>query len=217
MEEEEFEERNYYEIQLNNRQLVLVFIGTIIIGLVIFVLGVNVGKNKKEIELTSLGPQLEAVAERPESEPAPGDREESDAAAAADVSTRWDMARQREETASTKEEKPVETRQPDRKRQTSPPTEKTKPAFTPPPAATGDYTVQVASLTTRDAANVLKQRLASRGYDPIYIVTYDKGGQTYYRVRVGRYASRQDAGSAAGRLEAEAKLNLKTWVCKLDQ
>jgi len=216
MEEEEFEERNYYEIQLNNRQLVLVFIGTIIIGLVLFVLGVNVGKNKKEIEMTSLAPQLEAVAQLPETAAPRTKNQEAADTAMSDAPGRWDLSKDKEETAAGAEQKPVDTREPERPVETTPPAEKMERAFNPP-AAAGDYTVQVASLITHDAALSLKQKLASRGYDPIHIVTYEKGSQRYYRVRVGRFASRQDAGPLAGQLEAEAKLNLKTWICKLNQ
>lgn len=216
MEEEEYEERNYYEIQLNNRQLVLVFIGTIVIGLVLFVLGVNVGKNKKEIELTSLGSELQAENYMPDSSAAQPDQQEISETVIPETTGRRDKSEGREETTAKANEKAEEVKKTERRRPSNPPETK-RDIFSPPPAAPGRYTVQVASLTTSEAANSLRQRLASRGYDPIYIVTYDKGGHQYFRVRVGSFASRQAAGTTAERLEGEEKLNLKTWICTLDQ
>ena len=216
MEEEEYEERNYYEIQLNNRQLVLVFIGTIIIGLVLFVLGVNVGKNKKEIELTSLGSELQAETYMPENRTAKPAQQEIVETVIPEAADRRDTMKGTERTTTKTSEKAEDVQKPERRRKSTPPAKKVE-TVSPPPAAPGQYTVQVASLTSPDAANLLKQRLTSRGYDPIYIVTYDKGGQPYYRVRVGSFASRQAAGATAEQLEGEEKLNLKTWVCKLDQ
>jgi len=222
--EEEFEEKNYYEIQLNNRQLVLVFIGTIMIGLVIFVLGVKVGKNKKEIELTSLGSELQAETILPVNQSRRGEED------------RFDMSFQEEEARITlpgedashvaKEKETAEDLQqassdrieagPAKKETATPP----KMEMTPPPAGQDRYSVQVASLTSYDAALTLQQNLAALGYDPVFIVVYesnDNPPKKYYRIRVGSFSSAQEAGSLAKKLEGEQKLRIKTWVCKLNQ
>ena len=56
------------------------------------------------------------------------------------------------------------------------------------------WSVQVAATPARDIADSLVQRLKAKGYDG-YVVQTEVKGQTYYRVRVGYFDSRQDAES----------------------
>jgi cell division septation protein DedD len=49
----DYEEKSYYEIQLDNKQLILVFLAGVTVCVLIFVLGVMVGKGKKEAEMAS--------------------------------------------------------------------------------------------------------------------------------------------------------------------
>lgn len=58
----DYEEKSYYEIQLDNKQLILVFLAGVTVCVLIFILGVMVGKGKKETEM--------ALAGRNESAPA---------------------------------------------------------------------------------------------------------------------------------------------------
>lgn len=52
----DYEEKSYYEIQLDNKQLILVFLGGVTVCVLVFVLGVMVGKGKKEAEMAALTP-----------------------------------------------------------------------------------------------------------------------------------------------------------------
>ncbi|HET6267978.1 MAG TPA: SPOR domain-containing protein [Acidobacteriota bacterium] len=47
----DYEEKSYYEIQLDNKQLILVFLAGVTVCVLIFILGVMVGKGKKETEM----------------------------------------------------------------------------------------------------------------------------------------------------------------------
>ena len=49
----DYEEKSYYEIQLDNKQLILVFLAGVTVCVLIFVLGVMVGKGKKEAEMAA--------------------------------------------------------------------------------------------------------------------------------------------------------------------
>jgi cell division septation protein DedD len=60
-----------------------------------------------------------------------------------------------------------------------------------PTAATTEYSVQVAAYDTQAAADGLAKRLSARGYAARVI-----GTQKPYRVRVGRYPTRERAGNA---------------------
>jgi cell division septation protein DedD len=50
----DYEEKSYYEIQLDNKQLILVFLAAVTVCALIFVLGVMVGKGQKEAELATV-------------------------------------------------------------------------------------------------------------------------------------------------------------------
>jgi cell division septation protein DedD len=50
----DYEEKSYYEIQLDNKQLILVFLSGLVLCVLIFVLGVMVGKGQKEAEMASM-------------------------------------------------------------------------------------------------------------------------------------------------------------------
>lgn len=50
----DYEEKSYYEIQLDNKQLILVFLAGMTVCVLIFVLGIMVGKGKKEAEMAAM-------------------------------------------------------------------------------------------------------------------------------------------------------------------
>jgi len=82
----------------------------------------------------------------------------------------------------------------------------TAPAHVKPPEGSRDdwadagWTVQVNATTDLAQAISLAQRLKSKGYDA-YTVQAPLRGQTWYRVRVGRYASRDQAKEMESRLK----------------
>lgn len=57
---------------------------------------------------------------------------------------------------------------------------------------TGDFTIQVGSFGDPDNAEKLKKSLEKIAQD-IHVVPIDKNGQTFYRVRVGRFNSLKQA------------------------
>jgi cell division protein FtsN len=64
----DYEEKSYYEIQLDNKQLILVFLAGVTVCVLIFILGVMVGKGKKEAEMASLAKaEPKTAAQEPES------------------------------------------------------------------------------------------------------------------------------------------------------
>ncbi len=63
----DYEEKSYYEIQLDNKQLILVFLAGVTVCVLVFVLGMMVGKGRKEAEIASVGKTNETpAATRPE-------------------------------------------------------------------------------------------------------------------------------------------------------
>lgn len=56
------------------------------------------------------------------------------------------------------------------------------------------WSVQISAARAKDIADALVQRLKDKGYDG-YVVQAEVKGQTYYRVRVGHFAAREEAES----------------------
>ena len=56
------------------------------------------------------------------------------------------------------------------------------------------WSVQISAAPAKDVADGLVQRLKAKGYDS-YLVQAEVKGQTYYRVRVGHFAARDQAES----------------------
>ena len=78
----------------------------------------------------------------------------------------------------------------------STPSTKTSNYFTP------EYTIQVASFSNMTSADTIK-RVLDRNYNDVRVEPVDIEGNKYYRVRVGRYSSKQDANKAAKKLRKE--------------
>lgn len=71
-----------------------------------------------------------------------------------------------------------------------------------PAASTPEFSVQVAAYTAKQDATSLAANLKGRGFD-VRVV----GDKAPYRVRIGRYASREDALSALTRMKSSYRLN----------
>jgi cell division protein FtsN len=80
----------------------------------------------------------------------------------------------------------------------------TLPTSAPPPtvartSARGSYTVEASPTRSRSEAESLLGTLRRRGYDAT-IVQVERDGDTWYRLRVGRYATSAEATDAMRRL-----------------
>ncbi len=210
------DDQSFYEIQLNTAHIVLVFLGAAILGVAFFWLGVVIGSGR-----TQLGgsPEWEAaVAGGAETESAeqdpPGFYEAVTEPAAADDTTSQPEATP--EPATT-EPRPSEMAAPEF--QPSEPVDE-QPAQVvaesapglPTPDATlaSGWVVQVRSTPDKAAADSLQATLMSAGF-PAFVVSADVDGQTYYRVRVGRYGSRGDAETIENELLVRSDIDT-AWV-----
>lgn len=75
------------------------------------------------------------------------------------------------------------------------------PAKAAPRPKSGDYWIQAASFTSRGRADDLKDGLSQKGIAS-HISVKDIVGKSWYRVRVGPYASKTEAEGWLGRLKA---------------
>ncbi len=78
---------------------------------------------------------------------------------------------------------------------------------------TTQYTVQLASLEDESKAEKMVNQLIESGY-PAYFYEAKLDGKTYYRIRCGRFMSREEAGNYAGKVERE--FGIKGFVSRLE-
>ena len=71
------------------------------------------------------------------------------------------------------------------------------------------YNIQIEAAMDRNGADNMAQRLRELGYQPTIVAT-DIGGQTWYRVKVGPYASEEEARQAQQELEAAYKAHFSS-------
>jgi cell division protein FtsN len=182
--------KDFREIQVSSSLLVVIFLGVLALGVFIFLLGVSVGK--KQVRLTSPAqivtqPIAEPVKEQPV-RPAPADTE---SAAVAPVS--GEPAPKSAPPAATVKA-PVE--------KAAAGTKKTAPP--PATASTGLYYVQVGAFTERAQAQAAADRYKKQGYTAVVANPRPSDTKTWYRVRLGGYASRDRAVDLLAKLNAAA-------------
>ncbi len=76
------------------------------------------------------------------------------------------------------------------------------------------FTIQVTSQNSRREANRVVDRLTTSGLDAHISEAFVKG-RNWFRVRVGRYATLEEARNAAAKLSDAGEVGV--WVAKLDQ
>lgn len=99
--------------------------------------------------------------------------------------------------APTKPAAPARATAPTKAVATIEPTAPAKPAA-PAARQSNGFTVQVAALSSRESAERIRQRLTQLGYE-----SRIAGSEPPFRVRVGRYATRDAADSVAARMKTQ--------------
>ena len=179
--------KDFREIQVSSSLLVVIFLGVLALGVFIFLLGVSVGK--KQVRLTAPAqivtqPIAEPVKEQPV-RPSPADTE---SAAVAPVS--GEPAPKSAPPTATVKAPPAETKK------TSPP---------PATASTGLYYVQVGAFTERAQAQAAADKYKKQGYTAVVANPRLSDTKTWYRVRLGGYASRDRAADLLDQAECRRR------------
>jgi len=81
-------------------------------------------------------------------------------------------------------------------------------------SGTGNYTIQVSSWESRSKADKEAAKLTSAGYTA-FVEEATVGAQTWYRVRVGHYATTKEAREAAAELSKIAEAG--AWVARVGE
>jgi DedD protein len=220
-----------YDLSLDSRQVVSLLVAGIVVLGAVFVLGVLVGKklagsqrSDRAPDLLSALDQKSAALERARAAPTLTFQEEltADGGAARAAAPKPAPEKKLEAATKSAEAKADAAKAAgDRKPETaSKPVDggaiavRTAPATAPaaaPKASDGSvpngaFTLQLGASQNRDDAERMVSRLREKGYAP-YIVTAEVPGKgTFYRVRMGSFATRE----AAGRYLEDFKRETKT-------
>ena len=195
-------EEGFHEIQLSGKQLVFLFMATTVVSVVIFLLGVMVGRRvpAEAIIADATGTTLDGTigevpsatpdpAAPPSSEPPPTVPEQPDSFS---YHQRLQQAQPQAENVQPPPQTPVE----------QPP-----PAETPAPPSGGEWFAQIGAYRERAAADSVVERLRRNNFPVIVLPPTPGSPNATFRVRVGPYRERREAEAIAGRLQRELQFN----------
>ncbi len=190
--------KDYRELQISSSVLIFIFLGIIIVGIVIFLLGVSVGKKQAEMAGVPVTPQdrfEEVIAEKPEPVAEGGD-------AIGEELEGHETAQQDQDKTEVVTQPQVKTTQPAQKKQPPAP----KPAATAPAKqkattpSSQQYYLQIGAFRSRESADSVVEKYKSMGFPGQVIVPSSGDSRQLFRVVLGGYNSRADALQAKSML-----------------
>ena len=215
---------DYREIHLSGKQLFALFMATVVVSVVIFLIGVFVGRNVRSQQAAAaerLGDSAAAIT------PAPAARQAAPAPAAAESAPEavepptppaetdeLSYKRRLEGQSSTESLKSPAVAPPSPR--PAPQARATAPAPAPQAAGTigtpqpGTWVIQIHSLRDRTTANGIVRRLVGKGYPAFLVAAGPPTGS--YKVQVGRYKDRDEAQKVIERLKKEEQFN--PWITR---
>ena len=208
-----YSDDSFHEIQLNGKQLVFLFMAATIVSVVIFLCGVLVGRGVRAERVagqetalnTSAGdaatPQTAAT---PTAAPAGSDPTVAAPPPAVDDLTYFNRLEKQKAPAEQLKSRPTATTMSEKAaageaRAPGAAAIRQKETWSPPAAQS--WTVQIAALNERNAAEAIAKRLSSKGYAAYVFEPSD--GTSVYRVRVGKFGTRHEAETLKTKLEKE--------------
>jgi cell division protein FtsN len=199
----------FHEIQLNGKQLVFLFMAVVVASVVIFLLGVLVGRGVRaergpvEAIAQPATPGTEGIVAAPPAGGAPASAAKENLSYPERLASNNPPA----ETLPTPRADAVEAPAPSPP--VSAPVARSAPAA-PPNEASG-FSIQVAALRQRAEAESVARGLTTKGY-PAFVMSPDAGAPAVFRVRVGKFKDRREAESVAARLQKEEQF--KPWIVR---
>ncbi len=230
-------DEGFHEIQLNGKQLVFLFMAATVVSVVVFLLGVMVGRNVRQpsarIAATASESALDPTADpgvdrgadstvRSAATGTTSDRTPLSAQESLSYAERLEAPDPAEETleeaaaaaaaAPAPASAPAPAPVPDTSRATArteaPAAPAVQDAGVTEPAGNG-WVVQVMAAVKREEAESLARRLSAKGY-PAFVSVGDVKVPAKYRVRVGKYPDKREAEAVDSRLQKQEQF--KTWL-----
>ena len=199
-------EQGVREIQLSGKQLVFLFMAAVVFAVVVFLLGVSVGRGVREATgVSASAPGDTTVTPAPQgpplppTKPAPGDLTYHDTLSKSGESGKSNVPPPATPPGAKPEVPKPEPAKPESEKSEPPKSEISKPETQkpPPPAAAGSWYVQVGSFKDKALADKLVRELVADGLPASLQVV---SGALPNKVRVGPYADKRQADDVAKRL-----------------
>jgi cell division protein FtsN len=177
--------KDYRELQISSSALIFIFLAIIIVGIVIFLLGVSVGKRQAQISGTAQVRPEDAFEEVVAAKPQPAAEEGQDEITQ-EIAGHQDAQKTEPEVVKRQETKPP------------PPSPATKTKAQP--TAKNLYYLQVGAFSDQAAAEATAGKYRTQGYVSVVVPPSANSTRQLYRVRIGGYSTRSEADRAKGRL-----------------
>jgi cell division septation protein DedD len=230
----------FHEIQLNGKQLIFLFMAATIVSVVIFLVGVMVGRGvRSERSAVALNDALSA-SPAADVQPTPAATPLPPSATAADLSIvpppptademseirpganagdqkpagQADAPKTEKPAAAPREPKPLTSAQAAAVAAPAPAAAAVRPEpapVKPSTKASEPFVVQVAAVSARRDADEYAKGLASKGYNA-YVEAPQPGRSASYRVRVGGFKTHAEAQTMAEKIGKEMKMKTTPWV-----
>jgi cell division protein FtsN len=156
--------KDYRELQLSSSMLVIIFLAIIILGVIIFLLGIQVGKKTQDILASQSGTKTEQILEN----------------------------------IQTEETVPIEkTNTIPAKKTTNQTQQKATPSKQPQNLV---WFIQVGAFNNRTGAQSVADKLKEKGLNVLVLDPYASNQKTFFRVRIGGYATKDLAEKAKAEL-----------------
>ncbi len=200
------DDSGYYEVQLNNKQLIAFFVGTLAIAVVVFLCGVMIGRGVRDATLAASQNEISSGISSDVEERSSSFRD----APQLDYAERLEGESVQQALQPVTSESPEMTLAQVAQKNTKPVNEEVNEALSvkelPENALLGYnkgvFTIQVVALKTEDAAHSLLSRLQQKNYRAYLEAGMDAG---LHRVRVGRFETRAEAEKVVQKLRDEEK------------
>ncbi|MGB9906075.1 MAG: SPOR domain-containing protein [Candidatus Saccharicenans sp.] len=204
--------RDYREVQVSSTVLVVIILGIILLGAVIFFIGVQVGKKQADLVVRTMTAQKaeETVSPPvavPPAEETTGAVSSQTAETPTETPTRTPVqtaSRPTEQAAS----KPASSgSQPSTSQTTTSPPKTT--TTSPRPAATpsGTFYIQVGAFNDRPSARLEAEKYRKQGYTAVVKEPFARDRKPLYRVWLGGYRTREEAQKALSELVSRSARN----------
>ncbi len=222
--------REFRELQVSSTQLAIIFFGILIIGVVIFLLGVSVGKKHAQASLKASSALAQKAPEQVKdrliipqtrtetapsaavSQPVPAATEKQPPAkaeekippkvgAAPPAADSSKPAADKAAAAAPKPKAPDETAKPGPKAETAAPRK-------------GLYYIQVGALAERSEAAEVSQRFKAQGFPAVVLDPLASDKKPVYRVRIGGFATRDEAVSVRVKLASASARRVDYFIVR---
>lgn len=156
--------KDYRELQLSSPQVVLIFIGILILGVVVFLFGVSVGKKQAKMALKSQLSEKDSVEQVKQQKPQPVQTSKK---AQPKETIRKELASHQKIKQETQKE------------------ESEKPSSL--------YYIQVGAFNKKQGAYSFAEKFRKMGYETLILKPLPSDKKPVYRVRLGGYTTKKEA------------------------